>query len=318
MQFVLPLKLKYLNVDTLFSPLNYSPIIIQLLNIKSILAIHSNLIWLYPDDMPRNYLNSLFIRLMVNMSIKYSSLIIVDSKTAEEEIKMIFPEYRNKFKTVYLGVDIENYDRIKNETDKNTLISILNNILPNDNNDLIMGKYILSIVSSVKYHCIINLFKAYKLIVKKYPNFPPLIIISAKEDIKYHEEMVEYVRENALNNYIFIIDDINSKYIPALYRNSELYIFPSYCEVFGLTNLEAMACGVPVITSSLSAMPEVCGNAAVYFNPLDPIDIHHKIIDTFHDEDLKSNLIENGYENIKNYSWISTVNQTVSLITNEN
>ena len=130
--------------------------------------------------------------------------------------------------------------------------------------------------------------------------------------------MVEYVRENALNNYIFIIDDINSKHIPALYRNSELYIFPSYCEVFGLTNLEAMACGVPVITSSLSAMPEVCGNAAVYFNPLDPIDIHHKIIDTFHDEDLKSNLIENGYENIKNYSWISTVNQTASLITNEN
>ena len=120
-----------------------------------------------------------------------------------------------------------------------------------------------------------------------------------------------------LNNYIFIIDDINSKYIPALYRNSELYIFPSYCEVFGLTNLEAMACGVPVITSSLSAMPEVCGNAAVYFNPLDPIDIHHKIIDTFHDEDLKSNLIENGYENIKNYSWIRTVNQTARLLTNE-
>jgi len=128
--------------------------------------------------------------------------------------------------------------------------------------------------------------------------------------------MIDYVTSNKLNNYIFIIDDIDRNYIPVLYQFSELYIFPSYCEVFGLTNLEAMACGAPVITSNSSAIPEICGNAAVYFNPLDPNDIHNKIISTYENSMLKKELVERGKEKILEYSWSNTAKETIRLITN--
>ena len=111
------------------------------------------------------------------------------------------------------------------------------------------------------------------------------LLISKNLDSKYFKEVNDLVSTINCSEKIILVED--SGFLPAIYNNAELYIFSSYCEVFGFTNLEAMSCGLPVLTSNKSALPEICGDAALYFNPHDPIDIANKISNLFFNDKLK-------------------------------
>jgi glycosyltransferase involved in cell wall biosynthesis len=80
-----------------------------------------------------------------------------------------------------------------------------------------------------------------------------------------------------------------------------------------MTTLEAMAHGTPVICSNVSAMPEVNGDAAIYFNPLDPMDISDKIKLVIKDKNICDRLIINGFERVRNFTWHKTAEKTVAL-----
>ena len=98
-----------------------------------------------------------------------------------------------------------------------------------------------------------------------------------------------------------------------LYQNALAYIFPSMYEGFGLPPLEAMARGVPVVSSSATSLPEILGEAALYFNPLDVNDMAEKIKKALLDEGLRNNLIEKGFEQIKKYSWQKMAEETLKI-----
>ena len=80
-----------------------------------------------------------------------------------------------------------------------------------------------------------------------------------------------------------------------------------------MTTLEAMSCGVPVICSNASAIPEVNGDAAIYFDPLDTNDIADKISYTISNKELCSTLINKGYERVRYFSWEKTAKKTISI-----
>ena len=98
--------------------------------------------------------------------------------------------------------------------------------------------------------------------------------------------------------------------------NAELYIFPSICEVFGLTNIEAMSCGITVLTSKLSSMPEVCGDAAEYFDPNDIRDIKNKITNLFYNDLKKIDLVRKGNIRANELSWDTTAKNTLEVLKN--
>ena len=77
-----------------------------------------------------------------------------------------------------------------------------------------------------------------------------------------------------------------------------------------------MACGVPVLCSNMSAMPEVNGDAAIYFNPMDTNDIVEKINLVLEDKILYNKMIEKGYQRIKKFTWENTASQTLNLFEN--
>jgi len=99
-----------------------------------------------------------------------------------------------------------------------------------------------------------------------------------------------------------------------LYQGALGFVFPSYYEGFGIPPLEAQACGCPVISSNKASMPEVLLDSALYFDPynIDDIALHMKeLID---DENLRSELREKGYLNVKRFSWYSSASKVNEII----
>jgi len=112
---------------------------------------------------------------------------------------------------------------------------------------------------------------------------------------------------------VLIIKFVNEEELDNLYKNASLLVFPSLCEGFGLPPLEAMKRGVPVVSSNAACLPEILGNAVLYFNPLDVDDIAGKIKKALLDEDLRKDLIQKGFEQIKKYNWQKTAQETLKV-----
>jgi len=91
------------------------------------------------------------------------------------------------------------------------------------------------------------------------------------------------------------------------------FVFPSLEEGFGLPALEAMACGTPVVTSNLSSLPEVVGDAALLVNPFDVQEIANGIKRLLTDEQLKEALITKGFQRVKKFSWENTAKETLKI-----
>ena len=105
----------------------------------------------------------------------------------------------------------------------------------------------------------------------------------------------------------FIDDDD----LPTLYRGAELVAFPSLYEGFGLPLLEAMACGVPVVASNTSALPEVAGGAAMLVEPLDVDAMGRAIASVLRDETLRGRLREDGIARASEFSWQTAARRTL-------
>ncbi len=98
--------------------------------------------------------------------------------------------------------------------------------------------------------------------------------------------------------------------LPLLYSAARIFVFPSLWEGFGIPAIEAMACGTPVLSSNLSSMPEVCGDAALLVDPYRVEDIAQGMLTLWRDPDLCSQMIERGLRNAKRFSWDKTAAQT--------
>jgi len=97
------------------------------------------------------------------------------------------------------------------------------------------------------------------------------------------------------------------------FEAASAFVFPSLYEGFGLPPLEAMACGTPVVTSSVSSMPEVAGNAAMLVNPENVFDIARGIREVLLDEKLRSELIRRGHEQVRRFSWATAARQVLDI-----
>lgn len=101
--------------------------------------------------------------------------------------------------------------------------------------------------------------------------------------------------------------------MPYLYSAAKVLLYSSFYEGFGLPILEAFACGTPVITSSVAAMPEIGGKAAVYVDPLNLVDIKKKLALVIGDDSLRGDMIQNGFQQAAKFSWEKCAQQTAQI-----
>jgi len=98
-----------------------------------------------------------------------------------------------------------------------------------------------------------------------------------------------------------------------IYKKALVYILPSLYEGFGLTVLEALSMGCPVVASDTSSIPEVCGKAVVFVNPRDSDSIRQGVLDVLEDSKLRDKLVKLGFTQVKKFSWEIAVKETLSV-----
>ena len=105
----------------------------------------------------------------------------------------------------------------------------------------------------------------------------------------------------------------SDKLLANLYHNATAFIYPSKCEGFGIPPLEAMNYGCPVVASNSSSIPEVVGDAGLYFDPEDSEELGERINQVINDDDLRKKLIEKGYEQKEKFSWDKCSEETLKF-----
>lgn len=134
-----------------------------------------------------------------------------------------------------------------------------------------------------------------------------------KDDLDHPERKSykEFLEKFANNPKIHILGFIPDKDLRIIFTLAQMLLYPSFHEGFGLPVLEAQACGIPVVTSNISSLPEVAGEGAIFVDPYDVKNIKDVILKLMIDQDLKTRLIQKGFDNVKKFSWDKTAAETV-------
>ena len=118
-----------------------------------------------------------------------------------------------------------------------------------------------------------------------------------------------------LENDVRFLGRVSNEDLVRLYCIAKMFVFPSFYEGFGLPVIEAMACGCPVITSSVSSLPEIAGDACIIVDPEDYQKMSDSMLELLQDDDLRSSLINKGIDRAAQFSWGRCANETAKVCT---
>lgn len=129
----------------------------------------------------------------------------------------------------------------------------------------------------------------------------------------FYEEQKQYIREHNLTDKITLVISPDQSALINFYNAADVLVTPSLYEGFGLTILEAMACGTPTITANVSSLPEVAGDAAILVEPTDVSAITQAVLRLTQDPSFRQDLIERGFARVEEFTWKETAKKTAEL-----
>ncbi len=220
-------------------------------------------------------------------SIKKADFIVVPSSSTKKDILHYYRIEEKRIRVVYNGIEsrfrpinnVEEYRRKKN--------------LP--------SKMILNVGTLEPRKNIVALIKAFEKLRERGLNDYSLVIAGGKGWL--YKQILEEIKNNEVSQSILYLDVVKDEDLPVLYNCADIFVYPSLYEGFGLPPLEAMACGVPVITSNTSSLPEVVGDAGIMVNPTDVNSLCDNMYNLLSDKELKNCMRIKGLERSKLFSW---------------
>ena len=156
-----------------------------------------------------------------------------------------------------------------------------------------------------------NIETVFKVLKKMRGDNIPVRLWKIGED--FYPEQKQYIEANNLTDYITLVNNPDRDTLISFYYAADILVAPSLYEGFGLTILEAMACGLPTITSNVSALPEVAGDAAILVKPMDVNAIAQAIMNIQQDSNLRQSLIDKGRDRVEEFTWQKTAEQAAIL-----
>lgn len=230
------------------------------------------------------YLFSIFIT---------ANLVITDSEVSRSEISKLVPKLLNKCKVVYAGIE--------------------DGFRQRDIQKQIGKPYLLFIGGSDPNKNLLAVLKSMKLFQTQYDFEIPLVVVGKKINNKNSIKIAETIRELNISSLVTWSNTVTDEELITLYQNAASLVFPSFREGFGFPILEAMACGIPVITSNTSSMVEIAGGAAFLIDPHSPEDIARAIVTVCKDKNIHDKLVNSGLKRSSHFTWERTAYETLEL-----
>jgi glycosyltransferase involved in cell wall biosynthesis len=269
----------------LFHPTYYDTYFLNRLNGKPyVLTIYDMIHEIFELD---EYFNGYsMLDLKRELAQKAKKVIAISESTKNDIIKYLKIS-EDKIQVIHLGVKTENTQYQKD------LVS-----LP--------SQYILFVGRRDKYKNFIFFIKSIRDVLLD--NTDLILVCAGGGPIGKKESII--IEELKIKNKILNYDYVNEDSLNYLYQNAVLFVFPSLYEGFGLPVLEAFCNNCPVILSDQSSLPEVGGDAAIYFDPKNEKSIRNTLDKLLGDKILQSKLVEKGNKRIKNFTWDKTCKST--------
>jgi glycosyltransferase involved in cell wall biosynthesis len=264
---------------------------------KKIVTVYDLCFLEYPhlsDDESRHVFSS-----RIEESLHRADGIITISHFSQEQILKRFSINKEKIHVTYLGID---HDFWRGITPEETvrIKSSLN--LP--------SSYLLFVGAQEPRKNIGKLIDALKLVHRQYKKIP--LVLAGREG-KDSALILDKIIACDLKEWVYQTGYLNDSELRGVYRRASAFVFPSVCEGFGLPLLEAMVSGIPVVSSQSAALPEICEDAALFFDPEHPEDMAERVIHVLKDETLRRNLVLRGKKRVADFSWESTAKNTLSI-----
>jgi glycosyltransferase involved in cell wall biosynthesis len=288
----IPFKLRRLGASLLHTPHYVRPIFCP---IPSVVTIHDCIHLLFPEYLP-NEMAWRYAHFMMGQAVRRSALVFTVSQASRNDILRFYPwADPDKVQVVHNAIDAdlledpgpEEMERVRERYQ-------------------IRGRFVL-FVGNVKPHKNLERLVAAFARLRHEPGHEDLKLLLIGDDVSRYGSLRRSVEAAGVRQEVRFFGFVPHRTLAALYRMASVFAFPSLYEGFGLPPLEAMACGTPVVTSRLSSLPEVVGDAAILIDPYDVGAITDGLRAALDDGPLRALLIEKGYARASTFSWERSV-----------
>lgn len=243
-----------------------------------------------------------FLNQALPRAMRNARKIFVVSQFTAVEVASLFPDVAHKIQVIYPGVDRRFFDPQSAEVEVK-----LRHLLQNDSR-----RYFLFLATLEPRKNLQRVLAAYEGLPNAIRNAHPLVLAG---QIGWRESsFAEPLSRLVAKKEAFCLGYVPDAVLPALYRHALALIYPALYEGFGLPPVEAMAAGCPVLVSNVTAMPEVCGDAALYCDPLNTESITEAMLNLADDENMRKRLSILGSSQAGLYQWDRAANMFLEAV----
>lgn len=254
---------------------------------KLVLTVHDLSFEIFPQFFSRKM--QLWHKLIgVDHLLKRADAILCPSESTKQDIARLHKIAAEKIHVTPLGID----PSIKPEAE-------------------MQKEYLLFFATLEPRKNVVSIIEAYEKL-RDQTNFDLPLVLAGGRGWK-SDQIFKAYNQSKHKDSIRLTGYVDSKDKNGLYTKAKVFLFPSYYEGFGLPPLEAMAAGVPVITSHTSSLPEAVGKAAIMVDPYNVNDLFEALKSVLSDKELQNDLIQSGLERSKLFSWRTTAKKTLQV-----
>ena len=295
-QVTVPLDLRREGIDLLHTPHYVLP---PLTPCRSVVTIHDCIHLRFPQYLP-NRLGYVYARSSMWLATHRSSRVLTVSEASKRDILEYFHIPQTKIDVIYNGIDerfwsppdAEDVERTRERYQLDgRFVLYAGNIKPHKNLERLIDAF-----HTLRNH-----------------GFEDVKLLIIGDEISKYATLRRAVHRHKLHKYVRFLGFVPDETLAALYRLASVFVFPSLYEGFGLPPLEAMASGTPVITSNVSSLPEVVGDAAVLIDPYQSDSIASAMERVLSDAPLREDLRTRGLQRAREFSWDHTARRVRAI-----
>lgn len=286
--------------DTLYIPAHAMPVIHPK---RTVVTLHDVGFERFPELYSKPDL--WYHRWSAKFVINQASKIITVSNFSKKELIELYNAPADKIHVTHLGFDRDRYRVIENQA---KITRVLEKYKIKKPYLFFIGR----LERKKNIHLLVEAFGRFK---QKNKDDKHQLVLVGRKGFEY-ERISEMIQKYNLEDWVIEPGWVAEEHIPYLYNGAEIYTFPSSYEGFGIPSLEAMATGTPILASRAGSIPEICGDAALYFDTHSLESLEKELEKIISSEDIQKSLVQKGFERIKDFSWERTAQQTLDIIKN--